>query len=770
MDGVAGPRILGYADRMSAAPGETLRFMVSCEGHDRYRADLVKLIHGYNDPEGPGFKEQVIDHPAAGERPGRYQRARSGSHVRVDGAAGPDLDGAVTVHAFIWPTLPDRGIQGIVTRWSDDGADGWGLFIDEDGCLALWAAAGGSVTRLSTGQKLRRRTWYAVAATLDGSRGTLYQRPLVASANGLLGALAEPAEDADADGHLALPDGPIEAPLLIAAHWSAEGATGHYDGKIEHPRIVGRALDATELDAVTSDPFRTVPETLAEWDFGAEIGPRGVPALRVTDMSGHGLDGECVNLPARGMTGYLWDGSEERYVYAPRHYGAIHFHSDDVEDVGWDVDLELTIPDDLRSGVYALRLRVGDGADHEEDHVPFFVRPRPGTSSAKIVFLVPTASYLAYSNAMSAFDSAESQSIIGHTPVLQRGDVYGWEHPEIGYSAYDLHSDGSGICYTSARRPILNMRPRYKSYTGSSLWQFPGDLCLIDWLEEKGYEYDVVTDQDLHREGADLLRPYRVVLTGSHPEYTSAPMLDAIETYVAGGGRLMYLGANGFYWIVSFHPERPHVMEVRRAESGSRAWQAAPGEYYLATTGERSGLWRNRGRAPQKMVGVGFTAEGMDSSSPYQRLPDSHREEARFIFEGVGDEPIGDFGLVGGGASGLEIDRYDLALGTPPHALLLATSAGFHTDAYQHVVEEIMFMIPGLGGSEDYQVRADMTYFTTPGGGGVFSTSSIAWSGSLAHNGYDNNVSRITANVIDRFCQDEPLTPTNPPTASDEVT
>jgi N,N-dimethylformamidase len=45
-------------------------------------------------------------------------------------------------------------------------------------------------------------------------------------------------------------------------------------------------------------------------------------------------------------------------------------------------------------------------------------------------------------------------------------------------------------------------------------------------------------------------------------------------------------------------------------------------------------------------------------------------------------------------------------------------------------------------------------YYETPAGGAVFATSSIAWSGSLSHNGYDNNVSRITGNVLERFIQE----------------
>ena len=33
----------------------------------------------------------------------------------------------------------------------------------------------------------------------------------------------------------------------------------------------------------------------------------------------------------------------------------------------------------------------------------------------------------------------------------------------------------------------------------------------------------------------------------------------------------------------------------------------------------------------------------------------------------------------------------------------------------------------------------------------------MTWCGSLSYNGYDNNVSRITANVLTRFAADQPL-------------
>jgi len=185
---------------------------------------------------------------------------------------------------------------------------------------------------------------------------------------------------------------------------------------------------------------------------------------------------------------------------------------------------------------------------------------------------------------------------------------------------------------------------------------------------------------------------------------------------------------------------------------------AEPGEYYHSFSGEYGGLWRRQGRPPQMILGTGFTAQGFDISAAYHRLPDSLDPRAAFIFKGIGkDEVIGDFGLIGGGAAGLEIDRADEKLGTPPHTLVLATSQGGHTDVYLVVCEELLATVPGLGGTENELVRADMVFYETPHAGAVWSSSSIAWAGSLSHNNYDNNVARVTNNVLKRFLNPAPF-------------
>jgi len=540
----------------------------------------------------------------------------------------------------------------------------------------------------------------------------------------------------------------------MAAHVASEAGgkligAGHYNGKIEAPRFTRRALDRADIKVLQeSFPAHLADEVIGAWDFSQEIS-----SDRVVDLSGNRLDGTTVNLPTRAMKGAKWNGEFHRWTEKPDHYGAIHFHDDDLYDAGWEADFEVPITAAMRSGVYAVKLTAGpereDGG--HESFVTFFVLPPKGKATAPVAFLASTATYMAYANSHHGWDDPLAEITYGSLLEFGPTSLFLNARREYGVSTYDVHTDGSGSCYSSRLRPIVNSRPKY------SLWNFGADLHIIDWLEATGQPYDVITDEALHQEGLDLLKPYRAIITGTHPEYHSRAMLTGLDGYLQGGGRLMYMGGNGFYWRIAFHPQTPAVIEIRRGENGTRTWIAEAGEYYLSFTGEMSGMWRSSGWSSHRLVGISFGSEGFDVSSYYRRKPGSFDPRAAFIFEGVGaDERIGDFGGVGGGAAGLELDIVDPRLGTPPHALVLASSEN-HSNVYLMTPEEIISTYPGLDGIEDPRVRADMVFFETPNGGGVFSTGSIAWAGSLAHQGYANNVARITGNVLRRFLDPAPL-------------
>ena len=483
-------------------------------------------------------------------------------------------------------------------------------------------------------------------------------------------------------------------------------------------------------------------DVIAAWDTTAGYGDGGI-GDRVVDTGPHGLHGAGVNRPVRGMTGFNWNGRDDCFRFAPAQFGGIDFHEDAITDCAWEPTVSMEVPA-LKSGVYAARLRAGEA----EEHVVFFLRPK--APSAPVAMLMPTCSYLAYANERIGLGTGIAQVLSSQVTVIHEWDLELQRHPEYGASCYDSHRDGAGICYSTRLRPILNMRPRHRMAPTVVPWQFPADLSIVYWLETMGYDYDVITDEDLHQEGLSCLEPYNVVINATHAEYYSEAMMDATEDYLASGGRLMYLSGNGYYWVVSFRAGDMDVMEVRRLDMGTRAWNAAPGEHYMASNGERGGLWRARGRAPQKLLGTGFTSEGMDESRPYRLMPDAGDPAASWIFDGVEGDIVGDRGLGIGAAAGIEFDRYDLALGTPPHTLILASSEG-HSDNFPLVVEDILCNYPGMGGTQDHRVRADMTYFTTPNDGAVWSASSIAWGQALPINGCDNSASKVTANVLNAF-------------------
>ncbi len=410
------------------------------------------------------------------------------------------------------------------------------------------------------------------------------------------------------------------------------------------------------------------------------------------------------------------------------------------------MSLDFTLPTELRSGFYAVKLEAPSGPPF---YVGFIVSPPRGGTNAKLAILASTMTYLAYANYRRRMSPGPYELTMGALPTVDMTDVLLAGHPELGASTYDVHPDGSGVSHASARRPLFNMRP-----TGR-FWNFSMDLCLIDWLDKEGIAYDVIGDHDLHEAGVAILTPYRAVLSVSHPEYHSLEMLQALEEYIGGGGRFMYLGGNGFYWRVTADPAHPGLIELRRAEDGTRAWAEAPGEYYHAT-GEYGGLWRRLGRPPNALFGVGFIAQGFDASTYYRRTAASRDSRAAFLFAGIEGDIIGDFGAWGDGAAGLEIDCFDVALGSPPHALVVASSEG-HSNSFLLVNEEMLSNSRGLDGTSNPRVKADMVFFETPHGGAVLATGSIAFIASLAHDDHDNSVARLMRNAIARFLDPTPF-------------
>ncbi|MBC8196041.1 MAG: LamG domain-containing protein [Acidimicrobiia bacterium] len=751
---MATQKLFAYSEEISVKPADSLQVMVSGEGTQSADVQLVRLVHGDAHPDGPGFVEVEVDHPVNGVHSVHRQYTQLGSHAVVDDGVEL-LEGTepFTVATFVWPSLVGTGRQVLIGNFDLSSNCGWALGIGSSGHLEFWLGDGTDTDHVMAEVPLMERVWYLVVATCDPRRRkiTLSQVAVVSSTNSVV----SPAVPHDLDSVV------VERtrrkvrrsgrPLVLAGCWDENAERGKhvkwlFNGKLDRPVIVDGCRAGEVAEALRSGD--SPDGVIAFWDTSAGYSPSGA-STDLLDVGPNGLTARSVNMPTRGMTGWNWDGRTECFLTAPEKYGGVLFAESSMTNCRWSPTIEFEVPQ-VRSGCYAIRLRAGSA----EAYAPFFVRAKSPT--AKVAFQVPTASYLAYANMLMAFDAQVAQSIVSHTPVLAPADVELYRNSQFGLSTYDHHADHlSGVCYSGWRRPIIDMNPKHRAAAIDTTWQFPADLSIVGWLEQTGIDYEVITDHDVHREGLELLKHYNVVITGTHPEYHSGDMLEATEDFMADGGRLMYLGANGYYWVTSFVGDGD-VIEVRKLEGGTRAWQARPGEYHHMADGVRGGVWRNRGRGPQKVTGVGTTSEGMDISGPYRRQIDGYGAGVEWIFDAVDGELFGDFGLAHGGAAGMEIDRYARTLGTPGRTRLLASSEGL-ADGYLVMIEDLYVNLPNQSAVSNPRVRCDMTYATTDSGGASFCTGSIAWGQALPVDGYDNDVARITENVLRRFASDGPL-------------
>jgi N,N-dimethylformamidase len=697
------PFLFGYVSALSVIAGGSLSVHVSTSA-DRFDADLVRIFHADPNPAGPGMRMEPVPGIALRGIRGARHGTPMGSHVLVEQPVSFGAVDSLSLGMLIWPTILSAEPAWVMELAGPRARISLGL--DASG-LVLEVERDGQVACAHLPLTLRQRHWTAIEVRLNPVSGEVAV--------------------CDAQESTVLPLLAGE-PLAFDRVTIARGSAGMgFNGKIEAP-FIGTLRNGCWTDT-------------ARWDFAQDI-----PGDRAVDTGPAGLHGRMVNGPLRAVTGSRWTGAEMCWRHQPDHYAAAWFHEDDLTDCAWPESFRLQTPADLPPGLYGARLKSAAG----EDIIPFVVRSAPTATKPRIVFLMPTFTYMAYANV--SFGHAAKPEYRSRQESWGAWPHHADDHPEFGRSLYNRHSDGSGIALSTRLRPILNMRPgalHIFDANGSGVRHFVADTHLLDWLDRQGFDCEIITDEDLHDEGAEALAAHDILLTGTHPEYHTAQTLDALQGFRDRGGRIAYLGGNGFYWRVARGAGAPHLIELRRAEGGVRAWETEPGESCHATDGSYGGLWRRNGRPPQALVGVGFTALGGYEARPYHRCPASFDKRYAWLFAGLGEEPIGDFGLVCGGAAGYEIDRLDPDLGSPEGTVLLATSKDERYATFSPAPEDVL--APGLSrsyGSPDQLVRADMTYWEGSNGAAVFAVGSVTFCGALSQNHYRNNVSQLLHNLL----------------------
>jgi hypothetical protein len=574
----------------SLSAGDTLNLRVSSD--TSYTTSIVRLGWDLDSTA----EDWVIVGPQAQPTAAAQQPILVGSYVHVDSFL-PASSSLPAMSLEVWVRPFSNAWQGIISQYTWPTECGFGLFLGNDGSGAqevyCYFGHGGDFVPswLLGAAATLTGGWHHLVATFEGGAVALWIDGRQV-ATGTVGVSSV---------------GPGSAPLRLAAYGENGAAAHTLDGDLAMPVVYSRALGQAEIvsrasqtppavPADTSSVLGCWPLTEESGDVLGDIGPaqrQGWIVNHATWMiGGPGFD-EAAILPP----GYV--PSQD----ATRGHG-LRFASDDFYDCGWSVTQSVVVPHDATPGLYVARFVYGPNADRYD--VTFVVRRAADKPAPHVLVLCATNTWLAYNVPFPA--QQDDSAAIGNAAV-----VSGPAPAAPGATMYVPHLAGAPAYQVGVEMPWGIAGP-YITYLANSPdygHLVRAERSLHVWLEKNGYDYDVVSDLDLHQTPS-LLAAYRIVIINGHSEYWSAPAYDGLQSYLAAGGCLFVASGNTMFWRVSYDPAST-VMECRKwpSAAGVATDIAQPGHLFYSQDGELGGLLRSCGRPAWQLTGlesVGWTA------------------------------------------------------------------------------------------------------------------------------------------------------------------
>lgn len=440
---------------------------------------------------------------------------------------------------------------------------------------------------------------------------------------------------------------------------------------------------------------------------------------------------------------------------------------------GWPVSHRFTVQPKWKPGLYLVVVAV-ERAGHqpfEREHF-IVVRPREAGSTARNALLLTTSTLLAYND----WGGANHYRGIGDDPHFPIPATTVSAQRPVGRGFLRVPPGAPREANSAPATP--HEPPRYESLEWSQFNGYSRHYCdafwsnferpFVVWAEENGYDFEYLTQTDLHAE-PDSLDAYDAVVIVGHDEYWSWEMRDVVDAFVDRGGHLVRLGGN-FVWQVRFNEE---LTQQTCFKLGSHdPYHGTPGKEHLVTT-----AWDFVGRPGAQTMGVTglagiycrYGAAVPRSSGGFTVYRPEH-----WALEGT-DLRYGD--LLGGmpvGIAGFEMDgldytfRYGLPYPTgsdaPPddvEIIALTPAVLGETDLWdgRHpmnapISEALVVIHDHFGqerGDEELEKRrygSGMIVSFTRGSGWVFCAGSTEWVCGLMQ--HDPFVEQITRNVLDR--------------------
>ena len=342
--------LIGYSDKLSLRPGETVSFKVSSTLKKSFSASLKRSISADPNPKGIGIVEKdASKYFKTSSFKSRKQSFNPGSYAICKTPIKVSIKKNLNLSVIIFPTLSSSKQQTILAF------DNVEIYINSNGATSIRVGN----NSISIKEPLILRSWYKINVKISLSGKISISQKNLKNKN---------ENDLINNGKISL-NKVLSGKVSLAAVVSKGIGHNHFNGKIESPiiNVDGKKIGDWDLSGNTSSTF-----------VNSIIGPKLL----------------LKNFPTRAVTSYKWDSSEMNWQNKPDHYAAIHFHDDDIYDFEWDTDFKFKIPNNMPSGIYIMRIK-GEG---NEDSIPFFVAPKINKTKSKICVLISTFTYSIYGN------------------------------------------------------------------------------------------------------------------------------------------------------------------------------------------------------------------------------------------------------------------------------------------------------------------------------------------------------------------------------------
>ena len=242
------------------------------------------------------------------------------------------------------------------------------------------------------------------------------------------------------------------------------------------------------------------------------------------------------------------------------------------------------------------------------------------------------------------------------------------------------------------------------------------ELPLVSLVEADGLDVTYWTDIDLHRR-PELLLQHRALISLAHDEYWSPAMRRGAEHARSRGVNLAFLGANAVYRRIRLtaSPLGPDRREVN--------YKVAQEDPLVGSFDEKvTSNWRDppRPHPESALTGQEYGCYPAVKVDLVVADPDSWLLAGTALQAGDRIPRL----------VGYEYDRYRPGPPAPPDVAVVA-----HSPAPCH----------------GHASHADTTYYSAPGGAGVFDAGTTGWVPGLADPGSRVPVTRITENLLTAF-------------------